>query len=129
MRRFLNAALLSAALITPLALAPTALRADDRVYHDAEHNDDHHWDTHEDRAYRVWVKENHRKYRDFARLKVEDQRAYWGWRHEHSDAVLRSTSLSCHRSLQPFIAPGPDGARSYPEACHPGRGCCCPATG
>lgn len=90
MRRFLNAALLSAALVAPLALAPTALQADDhdRVYHDRDHNDDHHWDAHEDRAYRVWVRENHRKYENFERLREEDRAAYWNWRHEHSDAVL-----------------------------------------
>ena len=89
MTRFLNAALLAAALMTPIAIAPIALLADDRVYHDKQHNDDHHWDSHEDRAYRMWVKENHRKYREFGRLPETDQQAYWGWRHEHSDAVLK----------------------------------------
>jgi len=90
MPRFWNAALLGAALISQLAVAPVVLRAaDDRTYHDAQHNDDHRWDAHEDRAYRVWVKENHRKYSDFAKLRAEDQQAYWVWRHEHSDAVLK----------------------------------------
>ena len=91
MRRFLNAALLSAALVIPIALAPTVLLADDhdRVYHDKDHNDDHHWDNHEDRAYRMYVKENHRKYRRFDRVPENDQQAYWGWRHEQSDAVLK----------------------------------------
>ena len=93
MHRFLNAALLGAALITPLAIAPTALRADDRdrkerSYHDAKHNDEHVWNSHEDKAYRMWAKENHRKYQDFAKLRAEDQESYWGWRHDHSDAVL-----------------------------------------
>jgi hypothetical protein len=87
--RFLTTALLGAVLSAPVTLAPTALRADDRVYHDKDKNDDHHWDNHEDRAYRMWVKENHRKYRDFAKLKPEDQQQYWAWRHEHSDAVLK----------------------------------------
>jgi hypothetical protein len=87
MTRYLTAALLGAALIAPISVSP--LRADDRTYHDREHNDDHHWDSHEDRAYRMWVKEQHRKYRDFNRLKEDDQRAYWAWRHEHSDAVLK----------------------------------------
>jgi hypothetical protein len=88
--RFWNTALLGAALIVPVALTPFALRADDpKVYHDAQHNDDHHWDSHEDKAYRIWVKENHRKYRDFAKIKAEDQQAYWAWRHEHSDALLK----------------------------------------
>jgi hypothetical protein len=95
MSRFWNAALLSAALLVPVAVAPTALLAEDHdrdhdhVYHDRDHNDDHHWDSHEDRAYRMWVKEHHRKYHDFNRLREEDRQAYWGWRHDHSDAVLR----------------------------------------
>lgn len=89
MPRFLNAALLAAALIAPIAVMPTALRADDRVYHDAQHNDDHKWNNHEDKAYRMWVKENHRKYRTFTTLPAPDQQAYWGWRHEHSDALLK----------------------------------------
>jgi hypothetical protein len=93
MPRFWNAALLGLALIAPLAVTPTALRAQDnknaRTYHDKQHNDDHQWNTHEDQAYQVWVKDNHRKNTNFAKLKDTDQQSYWGWRHEHSDAVLK----------------------------------------
>jgi len=93
MSRFWNATLLSAALMAPIAMAPRALRADDqkaaRTYHDKQHNDDHEWNNHEDQAYRVYVKENHRKYRDFDKLKDNDRQAYWNWRHEHSDALLK----------------------------------------
>lgn len=93
MSRFWNTALLSAAFIAPIALAPTALRADDqkanRTYHDKQHNDDHEWNNHEDQAYHMWAKENHRKPSEFAKLKDNDQQAYWGWRHEHSDALLK----------------------------------------
>jgi hypothetical protein len=91
MPRFWNAALLGAALIVPMAMAPTALRAEDkpgRTYHDKQHNDDHQWNSHEDQAYRMYAKENHRKYSNFAKLNDNDQQAYWGWRHEHSDALL-----------------------------------------
>jgi hypothetical protein len=87
--RFYSAFLLAAALAVPVAFTPTTLRADDRKYHDEKHNDDHQWNDHEDRAYRVWAKENHRKYQDFNKLKAEDQQSYWGWRHEHSDALLK----------------------------------------
>jgi len=87
MNRWVTRILLGAVLTAPIAMMP--LLADDRVYHDRDHNDDHHWDNREDRAYRIWIKENHRKYRDFSRLREEDQRAYWGWRHEHSDALLK----------------------------------------
>jgi hypothetical protein len=92
MPRFLNAALLCAALLVPVAIAPTAMFADDRKgpsYHDKQHNDDHEWNNHEDQAYRAWGKETHHKYRQFNKLKDNDQQAYWGWRHDHSDALLR----------------------------------------
>jgi hypothetical protein len=88
-QRFCHVALLSAALLVPVAVAPTALRADDKIYHDKERNEDHKWSDHEDKAYRMWAKENHRKYKDFAKLKEEDQQSYWAWRHDHSDALLK----------------------------------------
>lgn len=87
MKNYLMAALLGAALTAPVTVSP--LQADDRVYHDKAHNDDHHWDAHEDKAYRMWAKEQHRKYVDFNRLNESDQSAYWNWRHEHSDALLK----------------------------------------
>jgi len=89
---FRDAALLGAALLIPMAMAPTALRADEHkvvVYHDKGHNDDHEWNAHEDRAYRMYAKENHRQYHAFATLNENDQQAYWGWRHEHSDTLLK----------------------------------------
>ena len=92
MPRFWNAVLLGAALITPIAIVPTVLRAEDQKavrYHDKRHNDDHEWNDHEDQAYRVWTKENHRKQREFSKLKDNDRQAYWGWRHEHSDSLLK----------------------------------------
>ena len=87
--RFWNAAVLGAALMMPAVVATRPLLADDRSYHDKGRNDDHAWNAHEDKAYRIWVKENHRKYTDFAKLREEDRESYWAWRHEHSDAVLK----------------------------------------
>jgi len=93
MTRFLNTVLLGAALMIPVALAPTALRAQDnkgaRSYHDKQHNDDHEWNKNEDQAYRAYAKQNHKKYREFSTLNDDDQQAYWGWRHDHSDALLK----------------------------------------
>jgi hypothetical protein len=90
MPRFWNAALLGAALMIPISLTPSALQAaDHKTYHDKQNNEDHKWSTHEDKAYRAWGKENHRKHTNFAKLKEDDQQSYWGWRHEHSDAVLK----------------------------------------
>jgi Spy/CpxP family protein refolding chaperone len=91
MSRFLNTVLLGATLLSPLTISTTALRAKDNPvrYHDAQHNDDHEWNNREDRAYRIWAKENHRKYRAFSKLKDDDRQNYWNWRHEHSDALLK----------------------------------------
>ena len=90
MRKFWKSAALAAALTVPVAIVPTVVMAQPpHTYHDRDHNDDHQWNNHEDRAYRIYLKQNHRKYNDFARLKEEDQQSYWGWRHEHSDIVLK----------------------------------------
>jgi len=92
--RFWSSALLGACVAASLAVTPFALRAEEdhktaRTYHDKQHNDDHQWNDHEDQAYRMWAKETHRKYNDFAKLKPNDQQSYWGWRHDHSDALLK----------------------------------------
>jgi hypothetical protein len=89
MKNFLTTALMGAALVIPVTLAPSQLKADAHKYHDKGHNDDHQWNSHEDKAYRMWAKENHRKYQNFEKLKEEDRENYWRWRHEHSDAVLK----------------------------------------
>lgn len=88
--KILNSLLLSATLLAPLSIVSTA-RADHHheTYRDDEHHDQHEWNDHEDRAYRMWLKEQHRKYKDFAKLRAEDQRNYWAWRHNHSDAELK----------------------------------------
>ena len=93
MSRFWNVAFLSAALMAPIAMTPTALRAQDqkaaRTYHDKQRNDDHAWNGQEDKAYRIYTKQNHRKPDEFSKLKDDDQQAYWNWRHEHSDTLLK----------------------------------------
>lgn len=91
--RFLNTALLGAFLLAPLALMPTALRADPqaavRTYHDKQNNDDHTWNGNEDKAYRIYNRQNHHKTVQFSTLNDTDQQGYWNWRHEHSDALLK----------------------------------------
>jgi hypothetical protein len=89
MKNLLTTALIGAVMIIPVTFAPVQLQAADQKYHDKGHNDDHQWNSHEDKAYRMWAKENHRKYVHFDKLKDEDRESYWGWRHDHSDAVLK----------------------------------------
>jgi hypothetical protein len=89
MKSIFRTAMLSAALLGVVVSAPSTMRAQDHKYHDTAHNDDHEWNGHEDKAYRIWVKENHRKYTSFDKLRDEDRQAYWGWRHDHDDAKLK----------------------------------------
>ena len=90
MKTFLKTILLGAALIAPITIASVSLQAQaPRTYHDNDHNDDHEWNAHEDRAYRIYAKENHRKYREFSKLPEGDRQTYWGWRHEHSNEQLK----------------------------------------
>lgn len=94
MSRLLHTALLGTVLAFSAAVTPVALRAADdhpARYHDKDHNDDHEWNKNEDRAYRIYLKDNHRKYENFNKLKEDDQANYWRWRHEHSDADLHIT--------------------------------------
>ncbi len=90
MFRFTKTAFLVASVMAPVSVVPALFAAEVTVrsYHDSARNDDHRWDKNEDRAYRVWVKENHRRYTTFNRLKENDRSSYWGWRHDHPDASL-----------------------------------------
>jgi hypothetical protein len=42
------------------------------------------WDDHERVYYNQWVGEIHRDaHRDFRKLKKDEQKQYWDWRHQH----------------------------------------------
>ena len=76
--------------MAPIALTPIfSLRAEEHRYHDASHNDEHEWNEHENKAYRIWLKDNHRKYKSFGAIREEERQSYWRWRHDHDDARLK----------------------------------------
>jgi hypothetical protein len=86
--RFAGSMILAAALITP-SISLAAARPQDagvqvRVY-DRDHKDYHNWDDREDHAYRQYLIDNHRTYREYGRQNRAQQRAYWNWRHAHPD--------------------------------------------
>jgi hypothetical protein len=85
MRRFLilTALCAGASLITPVVSS-----AADKRYYDRDGHDFHTWTNQEDRAYRVYLGEQHRGYREFGKTKAAEQREYFKWRHEHPDNVL-----------------------------------------
>ena len=83
--------ILTALFVGATMIAPVAMRADDnhdKRYYDREGRDYHTWNNQEDRAYRVYLGEQHRDYREFRRTKPVQQRDYYRWRHEHPDHVL-----------------------------------------
>jgi hypothetical protein len=88
MHRFLILTLLFAG---SAMVAPLAMRADEhheKRYYDRDGRDYHTWNDHEDRAYRIYLGEQHRDYGNFAREKAARQREYFRWRHEHPDNVI-----------------------------------------
>lgn len=87
MRRYFGAILLSAALLTPIAgmAADDDHKDKDHRYYDRSNKDYHAWNNNEDQAYRKYLQEQHRDYRDFNRANKRDQDNYWKWRHAHPD--------------------------------------------
>jgi len=55
-----------------------------RVY-DRDHKDYHNWDDHENRAWGIFLTNNHRKNHEYAKANRREQSNYWKWRHEHPD--------------------------------------------
>ena len=55
-----------------------------RVY-DRSHHGYHQWNDNEDHAYRQYLAENHKDYRDFKNTSRRQQTKYWNWRHSHPD--------------------------------------------
>jgi ribulose kinase len=77
MYKFLNILMLGAALTAPVAIAQ------ERHYEDKAHHDSHTWNSDEDQRYRSYLREHHKKYREFNRMNRKDQDNYWNWRHSH----------------------------------------------
>jgi len=89
MHRFL---IVSGFLLGAAWLVPVAARADDhhqdKRYYDRGGRDYHTWNDNEDRAYRVYLGEQHREYVTFPKARRNHQTEYFRWRHEHPDHTL-----------------------------------------
>jgi hypothetical protein len=94
--------LLGIALIAPVALhaqdgktekttTTTTTTSSSKRYYDTTEKDYHVWSPDEDRAYRVYLGEQHRDYVEFPKVKVTEQREYFKWRHGHPDSVIVKT--------------------------------------
>jgi hypothetical protein len=84
---YLRSVLLLLGLCTPVIITSCAARVGVgyRVY-DPSYTDYHVWDDHERVYFNQWAVETHRDpHRDFRKIKPEEQKEYWTWRHSHSD--------------------------------------------
>jgi hypothetical protein len=86
--RYITSLFLAAALAAPVAImaspVPQEASVQVRVY-DRDHKDYHNWDDHENRAWGIFLTNNHRRNHEFAKANRREQREYWNWRHEHPD--------------------------------------------
>jgi len=88
MNRFL---IVSGFLLGAAGLVPVTARADDhqdKRYYDRNGRDYHTWNGQEDKAYRLYLEEQHRQYVEFPRVKRTQQTEYFRWRHQHPDNTL-----------------------------------------
>jgi type III secretory pathway component EscR len=88
MKRFLilSALVLSTTLIGPVIAQSRAPQ--EKRYYDRNGKDYHAWNNNEDRAYRSYLTEQHRDYREFNRVNRSQQQQYFTWRHQHPDNTL-----------------------------------------
>jgi hypothetical protein len=81
--RFVRSLLFAAALTSFAFGTACAHHHYYRVY-DPYYNDYHVWNNDEVVYYHQWAGEYHRDpNRDFRRLRPEEQKEYWNWRHSH----------------------------------------------
>ena len=90
MHRFLvlGALVLSTTLISPVIARDYDANHQEKRYYDRGGKDYHTWNDNEDRAYRSYLQEQHRDYRDFNKVKRSQQQQYFTWRHQHPDNAL-----------------------------------------
>ncbi len=84
--RFLSSCFLAAALAS--SVLSTACAEHHRYYrvYDPYYSDYHVWNNDEVVYYHQWARENHRdENRDFRKIRPEEQKEYWTWRHSHGD--------------------------------------------
>ena len=84
-KRLGRSILVVAALVLPVISGGCSARVGVGYrYYDPYHSDYHVWDDHERVYYNQWVGETHRDaHRDYRKLKKNEQKEYWDWRHQH----------------------------------------------
>jgi hypothetical protein len=85
-----------ALLATPLLIGCSARASYGYRSYDPVYRDYHVYDRGEDVYYNQWVVETRRPHRDFRRLRDEDRREYWKWRHDRDERRERHERQEHH---------------------------------
>ena len=90
---FLGTLILGGALLAPAGLmafpqsdektTTTTTTTETHRYYDPGYKEYHEWSSDEDHAYRTYLQENKREYKEFPKTTVTEQTEYWKWRHNH----------------------------------------------
>jgi hypothetical protein len=92
--------ILGGLLLGMALVAPVVVRADgddphynkhyydNRRYFDRDGHNYHVWNGQEDRAYRFYLQDQHKDYREWRKVRRNEQSDYFRWRHTHPDSVI-----------------------------------------
>lgn len=88
LRHYIASLFLTAALAAPISIMalprPQDAGVQVRVY-DKGHKDYHNWDNNENRAWGVYLSDNHKSSHEYSKANKKEQSQYWNWRHDHPD--------------------------------------------
>jgi hypothetical protein len=85
--RLIASLILSAALLAPMSIIaiPTPQTSVQVRIYDRDHKDYHNWDDRENRAWGIYLTNNHKRQHEFTKANKREQSDYWKWRHNNPD--------------------------------------------
>jgi len=83
MKRFAGTLALAVGLMLPLGVACAQDHAQE--HQDRRDRPRHEWNDSENGAWHQYLREHHKRDRDWSRASKREQRNYWKWREQHQD--------------------------------------------
>ncbi|HZU25006.1 MAG TPA: hypothetical protein VFA04_05765 [Bryobacteraceae bacterium] len=82
MKRIAGALVLAMGLTLPMGIA---FAQDHPEHHERQDRPHHEWNDSENGAWHQYLKEHHKRDREWNRASKREQRNYWKWRDQHQD--------------------------------------------
>jgi len=82
MKRIAGALVLAMGLMLPTGVA---FAQDHQEHHDRQDHSRHEWNDSENGAWHQYLKEHHKRDREWTKASKREQRNYWKWRDQHQD--------------------------------------------